>query len=214
MTQSIVEKIDPSYRINIFGALAGTPDWFLPQVVGAQEGGLGPEVTAEWEAPISLGGDQINNAMQILGTGGSFRTREFAKNAWQGTQAMEESITIKFLTWEDPVEDVWKPIWSMAMYPLPNAGTEGGQENFFLDPPVGKTSEGVVQTISVQIGTRATYDDVLPQQVAPEFASVFCSSPRYGGAWPIAGQVEFGFKISEAPTRDPEHFQTSFAFTG
>lgn len=212
MTQSIVQKIDPSYRINITADLQGTPDWFLPQVVGAQEGGLGPEVTSSWEAPIQLGGDAINNAVQLLGTGGSFRTREFAKNAWQGTESMDESVTVKFLTWEDPVEDVWKPIWSMIMYPLPSAGQEKGEDNWFMDPPVGQTSDGVNQSISVALGTRLEYEEVLPQQIAPEFAPVFCTSPNYGGAWPIAGQVEFGFKVSEAPTRHPKHLRTSFNF--
>lgn len=212
MAQTNIEKIDPSYRVNINANIAGTPGWFMSQVVGAQEGGLGPEVTAEWKAPIQLGGDALNNAVQLLGTGGSFRTREFASNAWQGTESMAESVTVKFLTWRDPVEDVWKPIWSMLMYGLPGVGQRKNQENWFLDPPVGKTQSGVQQSISVSLGTRVTYSDVLPQKVAPEFAPVFCDSPNYSGAWPIAGQVQFGFKISEAPTRRMDHLRTNFQF--
>lgn len=206
-TSSLKGLIDPSYQVVINADIEGTPNWFEPIVYGVQEGGANPDSSAEFDKPVNLGGDQINNALQMF-SDQTFRTRAFAEEAWQGSDPIQMSLTVNFMTWEDPVWDVVVPAYSMELYPLPSAGQEDGEEDWFLNAPVDED-----QSISVNVGNYITFPDVLPLSVSTDFTDTYCSSPSTDGAWPIACSVDFEFQVSNAPTRFEGHLGFNFQQT-
>lgn len=203
MTAPLDNLIENAYRVTIdVGGVPGTkPDYweegtniirtFLPQEGFSLEGG-----TANYDSPLSLGGDTVNTISQFF-TGTSVKSAEFEQQIWKGTDPIDVTMPLGFIAWEDPWEDVVRPamILRALTLPTPNQQTEG----FLQDPPV-KLGSVLDTGVSVVLDD-FTFPGVLPNDATPDFAGTKCRGENNERAWPVAATVNFSARISQIPSR-------------
>lgn len=210
------ENIPEQYKVRI--RLTG-PGWDREQIdipgVNIQDtivapypdDGISMSFSSSWQQSIKTGGDTVDNILQVT-TGRTFRGigKEYFGEAlytWGGIEPVKVSMTLRFVTYEDPVKDVIRPAFSLAATQMPSNAQKGEEEeSLTLDRPVEVTKSDQ-KRVTVEIGKWLTFRSVFPENATPNFSGKLSTSPsNRNKAFPVEAEVDFEFIGSIFPLKN------------
>lgn len=200
MAQTNTRLMEESYKviISVDQELAGNrvPSFWTSRIVALlPEDGFSLDTSAEYSSPFSLGAESLNKLGQIF-KGQTLHVEEMGKTFWKSSEPIEMSLSLKFVTWRDPYEDVVKPSLTLNSLPLPAKLSDNTAM-----PPIKVDNFGNIgKGVNVDLGPLGALP-VLPQSASVNFSGTLCESPTDERNWPVASEVDFGFKVAQKPTK-------------